>query len=100
MTYFEELEKCTTIIKALGGEILKSSADDDTIMTTANIVRDTVYRFKRAKETGIGNRQSYSRDALIFARDDIRTLRKFYFDAYFDKWEKSLLKAIKNVDNV
>lgn len=50
MNYFEKLEKDTAIIKALGSEILKSSVDDETILTTLNIVSDTVYRFKIAKE--------------------------------------------------
>lgn len=100
MTYFEELEKCTTIIKALGGEILKSSADDDTILTTVNIVSDTVYRLKIAKENGYFSRESYSKDVLTFAKEDIKTLREIYFDAFFDKWEKSLIKAIESVDNI
>ena len=77
MTYFEELEKSTLIIKALGSEILKSSADDETIMTTANIVRDTVYRFKLAKGAGVYSRESYSEDCLVFAKIDIDRLNQF-----------------------
>lgn len=94
MTYFEELEKSMAIIKALGGEILKSSANDDEIMITSQIVKDTVYRFKRAKETGLNSRQSYSRDALIFARDDIRTLKKIYSEACFEQLEKNIEKSL------
>ena len=93
MTYFEELKKRTAIIKALGGQILKSSATDDEIMETTNIVSDTVYRFKRAKEIGLNQRQTYSRDALIFVRDDIKRLKKIYSDAYFEKWEKNFDKS-------
>lgn len=94
MTYFEELQKDTEIIKALGGEILKSSANDDEIMITSQIVKDTVYRFKRAKETGLNSRQSYSRNALIFARDDIRTLKKIYSEACFEQLEKNIEKSL------
>lgn len=100
MNYFEKLGKDTEIIKALGSEILKSSADDETILTTVNIVGYTVYRFKKAKGMGITGRELYSADCLNFTKDDIKTLRKFYFDAYFDKWEKSLIKAIESVDSV
>lgn len=100
MTYFEELQKDTEIIKALGSEILKSRASDDQIMITTNIVSDTVYRFKRAKEIGLNDRETYSGDALIFARDDIKTLKKIYIEAFFESWEKTLIKAIENVDNV
>lgn len=100
MTYFEELEKNTAIIKALGSEILKSSADDETILTTVNIVGDTVYRFKIAKENGVNSRESYSEDCLRFTKVDIERLKKFYTNAFFDKLEKTLIKAIENVDNL
>lgn len=100
MNYFEKLEKDTAIIKALGSEILKSSANDETIMKVANIVGDTVYMFKRAKEVGLTYRQSYSRDALKFAKDDIKTLKKIYSEAYFEQLEKILKKIIKSVDKV
>lgn len=66
MTYFEKLEKDTAIIKALGSEILKSRSDDETILTTLNIVSDTVYRFKLAKGAGVYSRESYSEDCLVF----------------------------------
>lgn len=100
MNYFEKLEKDTAIIKALGSEILKSSADDETILTTLNIVSDTVYRFKIAKANGVSSRESYSEDCLRFTKIDIERLKKFYTDAFFDKLEKTLIKAIENVDNV
>ena len=95
MTFFEELEKNTQIIKALGSEILNSSANDETIMKVANIVGDTVYMFKRAKEVGLTYRQSYSRDALKFAKDDIKTLKKIYSEAYFEQLEKNIEKDYK-----
>ena len=82
MNYFEKLEKDTAIIKALGSEILKSSADDETILTTLNIVSDTVYRFKIAKENGVR-----------FTKIDIERLKKFYTHAFFDKLEKNFNKS-------
>ena len=100
MTYFEELQKDTEIIKALAGEIIKSSADFEKIMTTANIVGDTIYRLKIAKENGISSRESYSKDCLRFTKIDIERLKKYYTHAFFDKMEKTLIKAIENVDNV
>lgn len=93
MNYFEELEKRTAIIKALGSEILKSSADDETILTTLNIVSDTVYRFKIAKANGVSSRETYSEDCLRFTKIDIEQLKKFYTHAFFDKLEKNFNKS-------
>lgn len=92
MNYFEELQKDTEIIKALAGEIIKSSADDEAIMTTSDIVIDSVYRLKIAKENGISSRESYLEDCLKFAKEYIETLKKFYLTALFDEFEKSLKK--------
>lgn len=88
MNYFEKLEKDTAIIKALGSEILKSSANDETILTTLNIVSDTVYRFKIAKENGVNSRESYSEDCLRFTKIDIERLKKFYTHAFLISWKK------------
>lgn len=77
MNYFEKLKKDTAIIKALAGEIIKSSADDETILTTSNIVSDTVYRLKIAKANGVYSRESYSEYCLKFTKEDIETLKKF-----------------------
>ena len=94
MNYFEKLEKDTAIIKALGSQILKSSADDDTILTTVNIVGDTVYRFKIAKENGVNSRESYSEDCLKFTKIDIERLKKFYSKACFEQLEKNIEKRL------
>ena len=51
--------------------------------------------FKRAKEVGLTYRQSYSRDALKFAKDDIKTLKKIYSEAYFEQLEKNIEKDYK-----
>lgn len=89
----EKLEKDTAIIKALGSEILKSSVDDEIILTTLNIVSDTVYRFKIAKENGVCSRETYSENCLRFTQIDIERLKKFYTHAFFDKLEKNFNKS-------
>lgn len=95
MTYFEELEKNTEIIKALAGEVIKSSADIETIMTTANIVSDTVYRLKIAKGAGVSSKESYSADCLVFTKIDIKTLKKFYSIAHFEQLTKNIEKSLQ-----
>lgn len=95
MTCFEKLEKDTEIIKALAGEVIKSSADIETIMTTANIVSDTVYRLKIAKGAGVSSRESYSAECLVFTKIDIKTLKKFYSIAHFEQLTKNIEKILQ-----